>query len=496
MTALAEQPLSLVEAASALRGAALARVSRKKTKGQDRERSPEQQVDAARAVTHIEGRPVKLADTAIYEERQSASRFGTKPRRQFAALLEDIKAGSYDVIILWEVDRAARELEAWAGFLNACRDRGVLVHVITHHRTYDVRIGRDWRALADDGTDAAYFSEKLSVNIRRGHKDSAERGRPSGRAPRGYTRIYDPQSGKLAFDDETGLWQQVPNDDAPMVKEIITQISKRVPINTVERDLATRGITVARSTIHAIAANPTYASLRKVGDLLVPGRWVPIVSEQVWRKAKAVLDEQRVADTVPGKVRWLLSRVAVCACGASAPMKGRAAKDNRQAAYFCPTCGTKVNAEQADAWITDLAIGRLASPDAVATLVRDTSQEASAAYTEVTRLQDKLTRHRDRLNKTNDKDEEEELFDQINRLKPQIKAALSRAAKLSTPAALADFADVLGQKDAVRERWESATVPARKAILRVLFNSIVVERSAQRGQLARHRITHTWHESP
>jgi hypothetical protein len=67
--------------------AALVGVSRQKAKDRDRERSPEQQLAAAREVSWVEGRPVVLSEGAVFEERQSASRFGTRPRRRFAALL-------------------------------------------------------------------------------------------------------------------------------------------------------------------------------------------------------------------------------------------------------------------------------------------------------------------------------------------------------------------------------------------------------------------------
>lgn len=69
--------------------------------------------------------------------------------------------------MLWESSRGGRELEAWAGFLNACREHRVLIHVTSHQRTYDMQVGPDWKTLAEDGVASAYESELTSERISR-----------------------------------------------------------------------------------------------------------------------------------------------------------------------------------------------------------------------------------------------------------------------------------------------------------------------------------------
>lgn len=491
--------MTTLVAAKPLVAAALTRVSRAKSRNRERERSPEQQWEAALRVDEIDGRAVRLDAGAEYREQQSASRFRTRIRTRFAALVEDIRAGRYDLVILWEVDRASRELEEWAGFLNACRDHAVLIHVVTHRRTYDASIGRDWRALADDGTDAAYYSEKLSVNVKRGHLDSADRGRPPGRAPRGYARVYDPQSGSLAFDGTTGLWQQVPDDFAPVVREIIERIAARVPINEVQRDLAARGVELHRNVVRQIALNPAYAGLRPhhctkecgCGSDTTPGRWTPIVPEATWSRAVGVLKEQRDG-SLPGRVVWLLSKVGSCACGATGSWKGSTAKGGRQATYFCAECGTKINAADADEHVTALALGRLARPDAAALLLtRDTSGEADAARAEAAQARSLADQWTAKL-RTTPPDAADAVLSTIADLNRQARAATRRAERLSTPAALEDWADALGNLDAVLERWEAASLPARKAVLRVVFERIELRKAAYRGHPAKERISHRW----
>ncbi|MFI9559353.1 recombinase family protein [Nonomuraea endophytica] len=101
------------------------------------------------------------------DNHRSASRFATRPREDWERLLEDLGGGLYDVLVLWESSRGDRELEMWARLLNLCRRRGILIHVTTHHGTYDMQYPRGRRALADDGVNSAYEVEKTSHRIRR-----------------------------------------------------------------------------------------------------------------------------------------------------------------------------------------------------------------------------------------------------------------------------------------------------------------------------------------
>src|SRR5712691_88992 len=154
----------------------------------DDERSIEQQNDGNREA--CERRRWTIA-TVYADEGLSASRFasakGGSNRKDFRNALADVQAGKIDVLVMGESSRGSRELENWAGLLNACRAARVLIHVTSHDRTYDLSVGRDWRSLAEDGVDSAYESEKLSVRVKRGKADGLAAGRPQ-QAPRTASR--------------------------------------------------------------------------------------------------------------------------------------------------------------------------------------------------------------------------------------------------------------------------------------------------------------------
>ena len=94
--------------------------------------------------------------------RTRTARLPGSPRARpaYKEMLAAIRDDELDVVVLWESSRGGRELEAWAGFLNACRKHRVKIHMTSHSRTYDMTVGRDWRSLAEDGVDSGYECEK------------------------------------------------------------------------------------------------------------------------------------------------------------------------------------------------------------------------------------------------------------------------------------------------------------------------------------------------
>jgi site-specific DNA recombinase len=258
---------------------------------------------------------------AEYEEPdRSASRFAKRDRPEWAMLMDGLCAGRFDVVAMWEPSRGDRKLTGWSQFLDECRARNVLIHVTSHRHTYDLSNPRDWKSLAEDGIDSAWESEKTSLRIRRDLADAAARGRPHGRIAYGYMRLYDVRTGKMD--------RQVPHpEQAPIVREIITRIAGNDAVNAIRRDLNARGVPSstggqwANSSIPALVRNGVcyIAKRRHNGGPLLDGDWSPLVDEDVYWRAVAVLsDPARRAQADkrggirPGAARWLLSYIARC----------------------------------------------------------------------------------------------------------------------------------------------------------------------------------------
>src|SRR5271165_2238762 len=108
----------------------------------------------------------------ILSEEKSASRYGKKERGDWAELLRLVGAGEAPILVLWESNRGDRTLTTWSAFLDLCRDKGTRIYIISHERLYNPANHRDWKTLAEDGVNNAYFSEQLSAVVRRGKRQA------------------------------------------------------------------------------------------------------------------------------------------------------------------------------------------------------------------------------------------------------------------------------------------------------------------------------------
>jgi site-specific DNA recombinase len=378
--------LSQEEAMQQVRAGLYARVSDDQD---ERSRSVPQQRDALSALCGREGWRV----AASYEEPdRSASRFSRKARPEWARLLADVSQGRIDVVVLWESSRGDRKLTGWSQFLDECRDRGVRIHVESHHHTYDLSVPRDWKTLAEEGIDSAYESEKTSMRIKRDLADAAANGRPHGRKAYGYLRVYDVKSGRLD--------KQVPSEHAPVVREIITRIAGGDAVTAIWRDLNLRGIPGpsggkwARSTItRLVLEGVCYIGKRRHnGGPLLDGDWPAIVDEEVYWKAVAVLSDparKKAADRRggirPGAAKWLLSYIAACAkCGSPLGVRMRELKAGDVPYYRCPSGGGCAMMPVAfmDHAVSEAVIRWAARPGIYEEVMRRDDSEAGAALAE------------------------------------------------------------------------------------------------------------------
>ena len=339
---------------TAKRAAIYARVSHDKRAG----RSVSEQESESRAACSINRWDV----VKVYADNDvSASRFTTRKRAEWQRLVDDLDAGRYDVLVLWEPSRGSRELMTWAALLDACRRHHVLVHVVSHLHTYDLSKPRDWRSLAEDGVDSAYESEKASQRIQRAMHANAVAGKPHGRIPYGYRRRYDESTKALVA-------QELDPKTAPVVSEIVQRLAKAEPVVSVTKELDSRGIPSptgkqwTRQIVRRVGLNAAYAGQREHAGTTYEGDWPAIVDVATHLAARRVLEDPARKTTVsrPGRVKYLLSYIATCAvCGerlSAAPRSGAPT-------YFCPRFCVSMQAQPMDGVVLDALLDLLKQPE-------------------------------------------------------------------------------------------------------------------------------------
>lgn len=340
-----------------LRAVIYVRVSQDR-KGQGK--SVSEQETESRQTAHEEG---FLVVEMFKDNDKSASRHAKKSRPGYLEMRDYLKTGNVDVLILWESSRGSRELEDWAGLLNLCRRMKILIHVISHGRTYDMENPRDWRTLAEDGIDSQYESEKTRERILRSVRSNQASGKPHGKLLYGYSREFD----------QRGNAHWVINEaQAVIVREAAERTAQGEALYAIAADFNARGIPTPRTDalprlieaekdfekrdkltdeletakyqwdpqqIKRLCNNPAYIGMRAVGgqakrwQIVGKAVWDPIIDDQTFQACADIFntpgrDPRRNADNT---IKHLLSGIARTPCGG----RVRLAKNRTHFAYIC-----------------------------------------------------------------------------------------------------------------------------------------------------------------
>lgn len=410
-------------------------------------------------------------ETVRYADLVSASRFGTKARDDWPKLVADVDGGRVDVVVMWDLSRGDRTVATWAGFVDLCRDRGVLIHATSHGRTYDPRVPRDWRTLMDDGVEAGYDSEQKSLVVRRGHAGNAAAGKPHGVAGYGYSRVYDPHDRKK--------FRNVPNEDAEVVREIIGRCAREEPLKHIVDDLNARGIPSPRGglwtsrVVKQFATHPRYVGLRRHKENLHPAQWEPLVDRRLYERAVAVLTAPGRKAAAPASRKYLMSYIALAHCGEALSVDP-GTSTGRSPRYRCNADGcTSVGAVPMDDLVTRLILTRLARPDARRLFMPPDGQTAEIEA-EIAALEARLAEARASFASPFGISAAA-LAALEHAVQPQLDAARRRQRELSTNAA---GLELLGDGPFTAEvgepRWAGLPLAAQRSVVKSLFTEIKV----------------------
>jgi DNA invertase Pin-like site-specific DNA recombinase len=341
-----------------------------------RGRSVEAQLHEGHALCDKFGWPV----VGVFDKDidRSASRHAKKRRADFEAMLEGIAAGKCRIVVAWEASRYYRDLEVYVRLRNACYEAGVLL--CYNGAVYDLSKREDRKATAMDALQAEDEAEGIRDRNLRTKRRMAEQGRPAGRAPFGYIRRYDPDTGELEG--------QYPHPDrAPIVAEAFekfdggeTTYAIAAWMNAQEAGRHPSGIPWDPERVSDMLVNPAYIGKRKhQGQIIGDGQWKPITTEEIFFRAQTTLSDPSRRTMRDCKVRHLLSFLALCGeCGDHAVLGTLKAYRGRK--YSCRLKGNaSIPVPTLDAYVEEAVLKWLASPAAVEAFRPDTDAEADAA---------------------------------------------------------------------------------------------------------------------
>lgn len=276
------------------------------------------------------------------------SAYKAKRRPAYRQLLEDLKAGAVDAVVVWHLDRLTRRPIELEEFFEACDAAGVkdLASV-----TGDVDLGtHDGQFMARIlAAVARKESDDKSRRTRRKHLELAEAGRAvGGGRPFGYEG------------DRVTLRPA----EAALIREAAERVLAGESIYGICSDWMKRGVAAVKAPVlrpkrlRQILVSHRIAGLRALGDTVVaPGQWEAIIAPETSQRLRAVLLDPSRARLATWNARsHLLTGWLVCGrCGIRLVARRHKA---RARSYVCdsgPTrggCGgIRIMADELEAWV-------------------------------------------------------------------------------------------------------------------------------------------------
>jgi DNA invertase Pin-like site-specific DNA recombinase len=302
---------------------------------------------------------------------------GAKPRRDYERMLADVHDGRIRAVVAWDLDRLHRrpiELEAFMALADAHR-----LKLATVSGDVDLSTAQGRLTARLKGSVAAHEGEHRRARQLRATRQLAERGVPNWTRAFGYlddTREPDPATAPLvarayavilaggSLGDVARLWNDAGAFTLGGHPWRAAEVSKflRKPRNAGLRTYGVRYGRVDRDSV--------------VGK----GNWPPLIDEDTFWSAQAVLDAPGRAPGRKSVRRHLLTGMLTCGrCGPPAYLAGVTRSAGGRLVYRCKTClRVSVTAELVEPLVYGVVAGRLAAPDSVDLLRAEQHDRAEA----------------------------------------------------------------------------------------------------------------------
>ncbi|MEN3610312.1 recombinase family protein [Plantactinospora sp. ZYX-F-223] len=267
------------------------------------------------------------ADAGSFTDNdRSASRHARKERPEFELLIEQIRAGKGDVLVIWEISRKERDLAVYVKIRDMCTEVGLYFWLVGGV-LFDLRDKNDRMMLGFQAVQAEWLADSIRDNVLRGIVGAAEAGRPHGRLTYGYRRVYDQRTKALLRQEpDTEIRKAVAADgtvteysNAGIVRDSFAKVARGVPLITVENELNGRGIpsprgsTWRRAMIRKQVLNPVYIGKRVFrGEVIGDGIWPALVDEDTYWACVRLLEDPSRTTTRAGRAVHLLSYIVRC----------------------------------------------------------------------------------------------------------------------------------------------------------------------------------------
>lgn len=290
------------------------------SKDRAEERSREDQEADCRALCALKGFNV----VALHTDLESGYRRNAR-RAGYDALLDDLRAGAVDVVVIWKLDRLTRQgirqIAPLLDVLEACN-----ATLLSVHDPIDTSSAMGEGVLGMLASMAKQESENMSVRIRRSKRHHAEAGRH--------------RDGGLRPFGLSGDWSELVPEEAALIREAAARVLAAESLRSIVLDWRARGIPTSTggqwltTSLRTLLLQPRlYGARVHAGRVVARGTWPTILDEATCARLRAVLTDPARRPGPPVHAYLLTGFLRCERCGArmrSAQPKGA------KRAYQCP----------------------------------------------------------------------------------------------------------------------------------------------------------------
>ncbi|TQN44414.1 DNA invertase Pin-like site-specific DNA recombinase [Blastococcus colisei] len=383
-----------------------------------------------------------------------------KVRPGYQRLLEAMRAGSLDVVVVWHVDRLTRRLVDLEEVIALCERTGVRLATVTGD--------------LDLSTDTGRMLARILASVARGEVERKGARQRSANAQRAQAGRMGWTRRPFGYDRDDAGQVIVVAKEAAGLKDAAAAVLDGSTLAAAARQLDDRGLTTTArkpwnvTSLRRALLNPRYAGrVTYNGVDVTAGQWPVILDADTQDQLTEVLRDvgRRVQQGTDPK--FLLSGLALCGrCGQVMFASPMGAKGKRWMAYRCLGCYIARRQDLVDEVVTAVVLARLSMPDAVNVLSR--TEDVSALREEA----GELRQRRDDLaalladgllSATAVRERSQKLTDQLRELEGRITAALGE----SPAASLASAEDVAAA-------WDAMPLRDRKRALSLLLTVTIL----------------------
>lgn len=422
-----------------------------------------------------------LTVIAEYIDRARTGR--TDNRDQFQQMIRDAAKKQFQVVIVWKMDRFARNRYDSAIYKSKLKKYGIKILSCQENIT-DNPEGIILEGMLE--AMAEYYSANLSVNVKRGQRETVLKGRYcGGHIPYGYKS----ENGHLIPDERT----------APIIRYVFEEYARGIPKRKIIEALKDRGVlspdgrSLCLSSFQTALRSSVYCGEFVWNGNVVEGCATPIISRETFDAVQMRLNKnKRSAASALAKEPYLLQGKIFCGkCGCN--MVGDSGKSSTGKVYQYYACAGKKKKHTCDkksekkdlieSYVIDQTISYVLEPDNIMMIAGSVAEQYKKEFSQesVTELDKQISRIDGDINTLVDtlleipKSARQRIYDKIESLENQKSDLKSELAKLRIAASVTVTPDEIATF--IRQFVTSPddmTIERKQQIIDTFINSVYI----------------------